>query len=129
MNEIEKPEDIDLVLKVAIPSGSTAEEENWRDYARKFLSSLMVRLQETGELCLDRLRYFATAAGDKEVAAFLQAGSRPYRIEANGMTSAVKTIARNSVQSLWYASDGFCRNNSQLTWQSGVAALSQNAKL
>ena len=39
-------------------------------------------------------------AGDKELAAFLQGGNNPYRVQANNMASTVKTITQNCVQSL-----------------------------
>jgi type IV secretory pathway TraG/TraD family ATPase VirD4 len=65
----------------------------------------MVRLQEADELRMDRLRYFVMDAGDKELAAFLQTGSQPYRIQANNMASTVKSIAQSCVQSLAHASN------------------------
>lgn len=105
LHEIESPDDIDLVIKAAIPSGSTAEDENWRGYARQFLRAVMVRLQEAGELRLDRLRYYVMDAGDKELAAFLQSGREPYRMQANNMASTVKSLVQSCVQSLAQASD------------------------
>ena len=103
--EIRQPADIDLVLRAAIPTGTTPEDENWRGYARQFLHAIMVRLHEADELRFDRLRHYVMDAGDKELAAFLQTGSQPYRIQANSMASTVKSIAQSCVQSLAHASD------------------------
>ena len=100
ISEIRSPDDIDLVLKAAIPTGTSSEEENWLGYSRQFLRALMMRLNEAGELRLERLRHYVMDAGDKEVAAFLQEGENPYRVQANNMASTVKTITQNCVQSL-----------------------------
>jgi type IV secretory pathway TraG/TraD family ATPase VirD4 len=104
LREIQKLEDIDLVLRAAIPAGTTPEDENWRQYARQFLNAVMARLFEAKELRLDRLRYYVMDAGEKELAAFLQTGSQPYRIQSNNMASTVKSIAQSCVQSLAHAS-------------------------
>lgn len=100
ISEIRSPGDIDLVLKAAVPTGTSAEEENWLGYSRQFLRAIMLRLYETGELRLDRLRHYVMDAGDKEVAAFLQEGKNPYRLQANNMASTVKTVTQNCIQSL-----------------------------
>ena len=100
ISEIRSPEDIDLILKAAIPAGTSAEDENWRGYSRQFLRAIMLRLHEIGELRLDRLRHYVMDAGDKEVAAFLQEGKNPYRLQANNMASTVKTVTQNCIQSL-----------------------------
>ncbi len=103
LNEIKAPEDIDAVLKAILPTGSTAEDENWRGYARQFLRAVMFRLQEVGDLRLDRLRHFVMDAGDKELGAFLQDGSQPFRLQNNSMASTVKSIAQSCVQGLTLA--------------------------
>lgn len=100
--EISSPEDMDLILKASIPTGSSPEDENWRGYARRFLQALMQRLLESGELRMDRLRYYVKEAGDKELAAYLQGGKNPYRLPDNNMISNIKTLAQNCVQSLEY---------------------------
>lgn len=105
LHEIQSLDDIDLVIKAALPSGTTAEDENWRAYGRQFLRAVMVRLHDAGELRLERLRHYVMDAGEKELAAFLQAGSEPYRMQANSMASTIKSLAQSCVQSLARASD------------------------
>ena len=105
LNEIRQISDIDLVLKAAIPTGATPEDESWKSYARQFLQAIMVRLYEAKELRMDRLRHYVMDAGDKELAAFLQTGSQPYKIQANSMASTLKSIAQSCIQSLAPAAD------------------------
>lgn len=100
ISEIKAPGDIDGVLKAMLPTGSTAEEENWRGYARQFLRAVMFRLHEVGELTLERLRHYVMDAGDKELAAFLQDGTQSVRLQSNNMASTVKSIAQGCVQEL-----------------------------
>lgn len=97
--EIHAPKDIAPLLRAMIPTGTTPEDENWRGFARDFLKSLMHRLHEVGELRMDRLKYFATAAGDKEIAAFLQGGANPTRLQENSMVSTSKSVLKHFVES------------------------------
>ena len=98
--EIRSVADIDLVLKAALPTALSADEEGWRQSARQFLRVLILRLREGDQLNMERLRYFTLEAGDKEVAAFLQDGDQPYRIQANQMMSTVKSIIQNCINDL-----------------------------
>lgn len=99
LTEIQNEQDIDLVLAAVIPRGSTPDEETWRGHARNFMKALMLRLYESGELTLERLRYY-TSCGDKEQAAFLQEGSNPYRVNATSMTGTVKDMIKDVMQGL-----------------------------
>ncbi len=103
LSEVREIKDIDKLLLSMVPTGNTAEDENWRSFARDFLKDLMKRMFETGELRLDRLKYYAKAAGDKEIAAFLQGGSDPTRVLDNSMMSNTKTLLKHFVASLDYA--------------------------
>ena len=102
--EIHSDEDVDTVVRAMIPSGSTQEDENWRGYARQFLQTLMRRLREQGELNMDRLRHYAIAAGNKEVDAFFQRGSKSSRLQENSMVSNTKTLVKDCVESWEHAS-------------------------
>ena len=104
LSEIRSVGDVDMVLKAALPTGLSADEEGWRQSARQFLRVLLLRLREDKELNMARLRYFVLEAGEKELAAFLQAGDQPYRIQANQMMSTVKSIVQNCVNDLSLAS-------------------------
>lgn len=104
LGEIRAVGDIDLVLKAALPTGLSADEEGWRQSARQFLRVLILRLRETDELNMERLRYFTLEAGDKEIAALLQDGDQPYRVQSNQMMSTVKSIIQNCVNDLSLAS-------------------------
>lgn len=103
LSEIHSKEDLDLILKASVPTGRSADDESWRNYARQFMRALMIRLKETGQLNLERLRYFGLEAGEKELAAFLQDGEQPYRMQANNMMSTIKTLAQGCIQSLGMA--------------------------
>ena len=102
--EVRNEKDIEPLLRAMIPSGATLEDETWRGYARDFLRALIRRLHETGELRLDRLKYYATAAGDKEISAFLQGGNNPSRLQENSMVSTTKSVLKHFIESLDNAS-------------------------
>jgi type IV secretory pathway TraG/TraD family ATPase VirD4 len=102
--EVRSEKDIEPLLRAMIPTGPTLEDETWRGYARDFLRTLIRRLHEAGELRLDRLKYYVTAAGDKEVAAFLQAGKNPSRLQENSMVSTTKSVLKHFIESLDRAS-------------------------
>jgi type IV secretory pathway TraG/TraD family ATPase VirD4 len=68
------------------------------------MKDLMKRMYEADELRLDRLKYYAKAVGDKELAAFLQGGADPTRLQDNSMVSNTKTLLKLFVASLDYAS-------------------------
>lgn len=102
--EITNADDIRLVLKSTISTGKNTEEETWRGYARSFLEEVMVRLLDAKTLTIEKLRYYVTEAGDKEQAAFLLTGAQPYRLQANTMTSTVKTISQDCIKSFGLAS-------------------------
>lgn len=102
--EIREAKDIDPLLRAMIPTGSTPEDENWRGFARDILKALMRRLHEEGELRMDRLKHYAVAAGDKEIAAFLQGGASPTRLQENSMVSNSKSELKHFVEALDCAS-------------------------
>jgi type IV secretory pathway TraG/TraD family ATPase VirD4 len=97
--EVREVKDIASLLRAMIPTGTTAEDENWRGFARDFLKALMLRLHEVGELQMDRLKHYVVAAGDKEVAAFLQGGKNPTRLQENSMVSTSKSVLKHFVES------------------------------
>jgi type IV secretory pathway TraG/TraD family ATPase VirD4 len=98
--EIREVKDIDPLLRAMIPTGTTPEDENWRGFARDLLKALMRRLHEEGELRMERLQHYAVAAGDKEIAAFLQGGANPTRLQENSMVSNSKSELKHFVEAL-----------------------------
>lgn len=99
LSEVREAKDIASLLRSMIPTGTTAEDENWRGFARDLLKAIMFRLFEVGELRMDRLKHFAVAAGDKEIAAFLQGGANPSRLQENSMVSTSKSVLKHFVES------------------------------
>jgi len=49
---------------------------------------------------MDRLKHYATAAGDKEISAFLQGGENPTRLQENSMVSTSKSVLKHFVDAL-----------------------------
>lgn len=98
LSEIKTGKDIMSLLRAMVPTGNTPEDENWRGFARDLLKSLMMRLFETGELNMDRLRYYTVSAGDKEIAAFLQGGGNPTRLQDNSMVSTSKSVLKHFIE-------------------------------
>lgn len=96
--EIKATNDIMTLLRAMVPTGTTPEDENWRGFARDLLKSLMMRLFETGELNMDRLRHYTVSAGDKEIAAFLQGGDNPTRLQDNSMVSTSKSVLKHFIE-------------------------------
>lgn len=99
LSEVREEKDIASLLRSMVPTGTTPEDENWRGFARDLLKALMRRLYEEGELRMDRLKHFTLAAGDKEVAAFLQGGTQPTRLQDNSMVSTSKSVLKHFVES------------------------------
>ena len=97
--EVREAKDIDTLLRAMVPTGTTPEDENWRGFARDLLKALMRRLHEEGELRMDRLKHYAVSAGDKEIAAFLQGGANPTRLQENSMVSTSKSVLKHFVES------------------------------
>jgi type IV secretory pathway TraG/TraD family ATPase VirD4 len=103
LGEIKEPKDIDALLQAMVPRGTTPDDEIWRGFARDLLKALMRRLHEEGELRMDRLKHYAVASGDKEMAAFLQGGATPTRLQENSMVSNSKSMVKHFVESWDYA--------------------------
>lgn len=101
--EIRNDADVDLVFESIVPAGKGESAQEWNSYARSFLKALARRLIETNELSIERLHYWVSVAGEKELKLFLSDGERPYRVLENGMTSSVKSITQNCIESLRHA--------------------------
>jgi type IV secretory pathway TraG/TraD family ATPase VirD4 len=98
--EISEPKDVDTLVRAMIPKGASTDEETWRGYARDFLKTILLRLREVGELRMDRLTHYTATAGDKDLAAFLQGGAKPSRLQENSMVSTTKSVVKVFVQAL-----------------------------